>query len=73
MKIELESTTKLVTLNGVPARLWQGRTAAGVQVHAFITRIAVDRSDDTSQFEAELVEQTSPRPELDVYPLRMIL
>ncbi len=74
MKITLESTTKVVTLNGVPARLWEGTTASGIPIHAFITRVAVDRELDTSEFERELLEQRTPSPELErVIPLRMIL
>lgn len=73
MKITIESTDKVVELNGVPARLWQGATDSGIQCHAFITRVGVDKNADTSQFERELLEQTAPRPELEVYSLRMIL
>ena len=74
MKITLESTSKIVTLNRVPARLWQGHTESGIEVHAFITLIAVDKALDTSQFERELTEQAAPRPEFDgVYSTRMFL
>jgi hypothetical protein len=44
MKVTLESTTQIVTLEtasgAVPARLWQGHTDQGTPCHAFITRIA---------------------------------
>ena len=40
MKVTLESTTKIVELNGVQARIWEGTTEGGIRVHAFITRIA---------------------------------
>ena len=73
MKITLESTEKVVQLNGVPARIWQGTTESGVPCHAYITRIAVDKADDTSQFERELQEHAAPRAELAVIPLRMII
>lgn len=29
MQIAIESTTKIVNLNGVPARIWEGHTAPG--------------------------------------------
>lgn len=41
MKITLESTSKIVELNGVPARVWEGKSESGIPCHAFITRIAV--------------------------------
>jgi len=65
MKVTLESTDKVVevvTANGVvPARLWEGTTESGIQCHAFITRIAVHKNDDASQFERELLECRPPR------------
>jgi len=84
MKVTLESTTKIVTLlpdgigaaPGVPARLWEGTTESGIKVHAFITRIAIDKTDAAAaaQFERELVEQRPPSPVIDMtYPARMIL
>lgn len=69
MKISIESTDQIVTLNGVPARVWEGTSAGGVRVHAFITRIAVDRADDGAEF-AELSEHSAPTV---AWPLHMVL
>lgn len=77
MKVQLESTSKIVTLvvNGtdVPARLWEGQTTDGIPCHAYITRIAVNNKEDTSEFERDLKEQPAPSPEMQAIPLRMIL
>lgn len=74
MRVELESTTRIVELNGVPARVWQGKTARGVACHAYITRIAVEKELDASEFEAELQEHAPLRPEIDrVLDPRMVL
>ena len=74
MKLIIESTTKTVELNGVPARVWEGHTESGIAVHCFITRVAVHKDLDASQFEKELLEQKPPSFEVDqAYPLRMIL
>jgi len=73
MKIIIESTTKIVELNGVPARIWQGKTENNVEIHCFITRIAVSKAEDTSQFEKELTEHTPPSSAIESYPLRMVL
>ncbi len=73
MTIILISTSKIVELNGVPARVWEGTTASGIPVHAFITRVAVDREADNSQFEAELKETRAPSADVAAYPLRMVL
>ena len=74
MKITIESTTKIVQLNGIPARIWDGKTESGIPIHAFITRIAVDRNEDCSQFEAELKECRAPEnADIEAYPLRLVL
>jgi len=73
MKIQIESTTKIVELNGVPARIWEGKTASGIPVHCYVTRIAVDNGDDVTEFERELKEQRAPSVEIEAIPLRIIL
>ena len=77
MKITIESTTKIVMLDGIQCRVWEGHTERGVPVHCFIPRIAVARDADTSQFEEELREQRTPSPEVEAIPeaipLRLIL
>jgi hypothetical protein len=77
MKVTLESTTKIVTLevNGqrVPARIWEGHTPNGVACHAYITRIAVHNDDDSSEFERDLQEHKPPTAAVAAIPLSLIL
>jgi hypothetical protein len=73
MKITVTSTEQIVQFNDVPARVWAGETDSGIPVHCFITRIAVDEKENTEQFDRELQTHEPPRPELAVYPLKMIL
>ena len=73
MNIQIHSTEKIVELNGVPARVWEGVTESGIPVHCFITRIAVSKDQDTTQFEAELQEHAAPSAEIQSYPLRLII
>ena len=74
MTIHITSTTKIVHLNGVPARIWEGMTESGIRVHCFVTRIAVGKDENVEQFEAELSKQRIPSPEVaSAYPDRMIL
>jgi hypothetical protein len=62
MKITLESTSKVVELSGVPARIWEGTTESGAPVHCYITRIACDVDDDATRaaFARELQETRAP-------------
>lgn len=74
MKITIESTSKIVELNGnTPARVWEGTTESGIPVHCFIARVAVQEDQNCSQFERELQEQRAPSAVVEAIPLRMIL
>ncbi len=73
MKITIESTTKIVRLNGVPARIWEGETDSGIPIHCFITRVAVHNDLNHEQFERELSECRAPSADVQAIPLRMIL
>lgn len=74
MKIKIHNTTKVVSLNGIPARIWEGETESGIKVHCYVTRIAIDEKETrVEEFERELSEQSSPSAEVQAIPLRMIL
>lgn len=74
MKIIIESTSKIVHVNNVPARIWEGQTESGIKLHCYITRIAIDKNETRSEeFEKELQEQKAPSAEMQSIPLRMIL
>ncbi len=73
MKITIESTTKIVEVNGVPGRIWEGKSERGVPVICCITRIAVDKGADNSQFVAELQEHKPPTPAARVFDARFVI
>jgi hypothetical protein len=74
MKITIESTSKIVDLDGVPGRVWEGVSEGGVKVICFITRIVAQTTgQDLKQLEAELQEQRVPSEEAKAIPLRLIL
>lgn len=75
MKIIIENTSKIVELNGIPCRIWEGMTESGIKVHCFVTRIAIDENETrTTEFENELSETRKPSAEIEIcYPTRLIL
>ena len=73
MKIQMHSTTKIVELNGVPARIWEGVTEGGVECHVYVTRVAVHKDDDASEFKKELQEHAPPSINVQAIPLRLII
>jgi len=78
LKVTLESTDKIVELTTpsgtVPARIWEGHTDSGIACHAFVTRIAVHKDLDSSQFDRELQEQRPPSAEVaSAYDARIVL
>lgn len=75
MKITLEPTGTVVKLNGVDARIWEGKTDRGIRVTCFVTRVAVYADEPESEieyFNRELKETDIPRAS-EAWPLRMIL
>lgn len=76
MKLTIEPTDKIVHVNGVEARVWEGQTESGAKVHLFITRIGVDASDSATcdQFARELRESSAPTDDrVRAYPARLVL
>lgn len=74
MKITIKNTSKLVHLDGIPTRVWEGHTESGIKVHCYIARIAIDIDEPRSaEFEEELLEVAPPSPEILVLPNRFIL
>jgi len=74
MNVQLHSTDKIVHLNGVPARIWEGITEGGIKCHAYITRIACDKDEpNAGEFERDLKQHAVPSAEIQAIPLRMII
>ena len=73
MRVTLVSTTQIVTLNGIPCRIWEGQTAGGIPCHAFIARIACPLDSPPEEFERDLWEHAAPSPEIKAIPLALIL
>lgn len=73
MKITIESTKKIVRVDGVEARIWEGRTESGIPVRCYVTRIATPASADNSEFVRELEEHRAPSPEVQAIPARLAL
>ena len=73
MKLQIESTTKIVQVNGVPARIWEGETESGIPVHCYVTRVAVASDADHEEFERELEEHRVPSVDVQAIPLSLIL
>jgi len=71
--VTLHSTTKIVELNGIKCRVWEGHTDSGIPMHAYIPRVAVANDQDSSQFDRELQACQPPSAPLEAIPLRMFL
>ena len=72
----MQSTEKIVTLNGLTCRVWEGRTANGVPCHAYIPRIAVKEGltgNEYAEFLLELQECAKPSADVAAIPARIIL
>ncbi len=73
MEITLRPTTKIVTVNGVEARIWEGWTSTGIRLDAYITRVRVSLLLDQAEFEKELLSASAPSPDVrDIPPTLLI-
>jgi hypothetical protein len=61
MKINIESTTKIVSINGIPSRVWEGKTETGVKVNCFVSLICIDKDEKRiKDFSSELKQLKEP-------------
>ncbi len=60
MKLTIEATDQLTQIDGVPVRVWTGRTVSGIPCTVFVHRIAVSNAENSEQFDHELKEQLPP-------------
>jgi len=74
VKLTIESTTRVISVNGVPARVWEGTSEAGVPVYLAVTRVSVPEGADQSEFTRELQAHRAPSDAAVLcFPLRMVL
>jgi hypothetical protein len=75
MKIILNNTSKIVTINGgIKARIWEGETESGIKCHAYITRICIaDNEPRREEFDRELKEQSKPSRAIADIPMMIIV
>lgn len=71
--IILQPTTRMVEVNGVLTRVWEGSTSDSRHVFALIAQIGVHPDADQSEFEASLIECRPPSKVAQSIPLRMII
>ncbi|MCR4332216.1 MAG: hypothetical protein NUV34_05860 [Sulfuricaulis sp.] len=74
MEVMLRSTDRIVKVNDVPARVWEGETESGIPVICLITRVAVPEGQDQTQFKIELKEHVAPSAQaVQAFPLRFVI
>jgi hypothetical protein len=75
MKLTIESTDILTEIDGVPVRVWEGRTAAGRPVRVFVHRIGSADPGAQAEMEAELAAMDEPAElrKLRAIPLRNLI
>lgn len=68
MEMTIKNTDKIVEVNGVPARIWEGTSSRGTAVHAYITRVTLQRGGDETAFQRELQECVEASPAVAKLP-----
>jgi hypothetical protein len=71
MKMTIEMTNELATIDGVPCRIWTGRTDGDIPVRVYVHRVAVPLTELIAErqtpFSIELIEKKAPRREESRY------
>jgi hypothetical protein len=62
MKATMQSTDKLVIINGINFRVWQGVSEQGTKFVALVNRLAAGTPDDQTKIVAELAKQQDHAP-----------
>lgn len=67
MKLHLDPTDRIETVQGTPCRLWAGTTGTGVPVHCWIAIVQPQTHDSSllAAFDAELKALPAMRREMD--------
>lgn len=65
MKMTIESTTEFVSIEGLAARVWTGKTETGVKVTAFIHGVVCKSTSDQTEF-GDLEKDTLPEGALRI-------
>ena len=82
LRATIESTDQLTSLDGVPCRVWRGKTEQGTEALFYVHRVCCLETADYRPFETELLERQPPKqggPMAEArsialaIPLRMIL
>ena len=60
MKIQMEPTENVVSIDGVECRIWNAVTDSNVQCFVFVHRIGVRNDSDLGAFEQALAERPDP-------------
>jgi hypothetical protein len=73
MKATIESTDIIVEVNGMTARVWEGRSERGAPVIMLVCNVAVPAGHDQAEFLAELMEHCPPsHVAVQCFPARMV-
>lgn len=72
MKITIENTSRIVHLDNVTARIWEGKTDSGIPVICYITGIGAANAEH-EKFRHEFLEQRPPSPAAEAVPGKLIL
>jgi len=71
VKITIEPTPQIITIEGHECRRWLGITDQGIRCDVFVRRLCVGRDQDCEAFERELREM--PQPTAPAIDLRLLI
>lgn len=73
MKITIESTTKVIFINNIATRIWEGETEDGTKIHCYISQIAANENVNVAKFYNDISNSKTPSPEVEAIPMEITL
>jgi hypothetical protein len=64
VKLSIEMSDELVSVDGVQCRIWNGHADNGVPVRVYVHRVAVPLGEPMKAFDEELLSKKPPEREL---------
>lgn len=72
MKITIQSTDKVIHLNGAPTRIWEGATENGLPIVCLVSELTGDFDGPYDEFERYPNKHTLASPAAERFALRMV-
>lgn len=73
MKVQITPTNKILKINGISLRIWEGITDDNIKIKCYIARIAIDKDNPNAKDLEEKINNCINKDLDNLIPLKLIL